>query len=266
MGVADCRYGVHGTPDLSRRQWRRRSGKEVTISVRITSLAPNPAAGGARDWPLTDALGQPMGRVLTGPDGRLALQALDGTTRFRVQRVNVRGRGCTADPARQRREVLFQVIARDADAGGVQGFVARGAMDRGTEDGRAAADASRQQRGTGCGPSRPERGRVRPLRDPDVHPFARAKLSNGVVNDVKEYDAKPSFGNVVYLMTNTTGVAVGGVARAMVRVGTPVAQADRFRGCDPSSDGTLTWRYVSVRTGFPGRPRIYGWLPARCTG
>jgi hypothetical protein len=65
-------------------------------------------------------------------------------------------------------------------------------------------------------------------------------------------------------MTNTTSVSVGGVARGMVRVGTPVAKVDAFASCDPNSDGTLTWRYWSIRTGVAARPRLYGWIPGRC--
>ena len=107
--IADCRVARHGTPDLSRAAYYALRDQEVTISVRIASLAPNPAAAGARDWPLLDSLGQPM-----------------------------------------------------------------------------------------------------------------------------------------------------------VRLGTPVAKADAFASCDPSSDGTLVWRYWSIRTGHPARPRLYGWIPGRC--
>jgi hypothetical protein len=50
----------------------------------------------------------------------------------------------------------------------------------------------------------------------------------------------------------------------MVRVGTPVAKVDAFPTCDPNSDRTLIWRYWSIRTGNPARPRIYGWIPGAC--
>jgi hypothetical protein len=46
--IVDCRIGRHGIPDLSRAAWRALRGAEVTISVKIESLAPNVAAGGAR--------------------------------------------------------------------------------------------------------------------------------------------------------------------------------------------------------------------------
>ena len=46
--IADCRIARHGTPDLSRAAWRALRGAEVTISLRIDRLAPNPASGGAR--------------------------------------------------------------------------------------------------------------------------------------------------------------------------------------------------------------------------
>ena len=105
---------------------------------------------------------------------------------------------------------------------------------------------------------------MRPLANPDVGATAHARLSDGTINGVTEYDAKPAFGNVVYFMSNTTSVSVGGIARGMVRVGTPVAKVDAFTGCDPNSDGTLTWRYWSIRTGVAARPRLYGWIPGRC--
>src|SRR3954447_21919121 len=61
--VVDCRLARHGAPDLSRNAWRALFGAEVSITYRIHGLAPNPAAGGARSWPLVDSLGQPMGRL-----------------------------------------------------------------------------------------------------------------------------------------------------------------------------------------------------------
>ena len=253
--VVDCRLGRHGTPDLSRRGWRERVGAEVTISVRIRSLAPG-------RWPLLDSLGQPLGFV-SFARGRMWLLTLGGR-RFRAGVVNVRGRGCAARSAQQRRFTLVQVIARRAPSSGTQGFVDTRALDPHSASGRAALRAFRRQRGTGCGPRGVERGRVRPLRDPRVGAVAHARLSSGALNTVTEYDAKPVFGNVVYFSSNTTSVLVGGIARGMVRVGTRVAPVDSFRACDPNSDGTLTWRYWSIRTGRRARPRLYGWIPARC--
>jgi hypothetical protein len=261
--VADCRIARHGTPDLSRAAWRALRGAEVTISRRIDRLAANPDAGGARTWPLIDSLAQPMGHLEQEEGGRFVLRALDGTP-YRATTVNVRGRGCAASSRQMSTAPLVQVIAGAAPAGGTQGFVAAAAIDRSTPAGAAALNAFGAQKGTGCGPARREVGRVRRLADPNVDPFAHARLSNGALNDVKEYDAKPAFGNVVYFMSNTTQVKVGGIARGMVRVGTPVATVDGFARCDPSSDGTLTWRYESIRTGVAGRPRLYGWIPARC--
>lgn len=261
--VADCRLARHGAPDLSRAAWHALRGAEVTISRRIDRLAPNPDAGAARSWPLIDSLAQPMGRLEQEDGGGFVLRALDGTP-FRATRVNVRGRGCAARARQMNTSPLVQVIAGRAPAGGTQGFVAAAAIDRGTPAGAAALKAFGAQKGTGCGPSRREIGRVRRLADPDVDPSAHARLSNGAINNVKEYDAKPAFGNVVYFMSNTTNVSVGGIARGMIRVGTRVAKADYFTTCDPNSDGTLTWRYWSIRTGVAARPRLYGWIPGRC--
>ena len=261
--VADCRIARHGAPDLSRAAWRALRGAEVTISLRIDRLAPNPDTGGTRSWPLVDSLAQPMGRLEQEEDGRFVLRALDGTP-FRATRVNVRGRGCAARTRQMNTSPLVQVIAGRAPAGGTQGFVAAAAIDRGTPAGAAAVQAFGAQKGTGCGPSRREIGRVRPLANPDVGRTAHARLSDGTLNSVTEYDAKPAFGNVVYFMSNTTNVSVGGIARGMVRVGTRVAKADYFTTCDPNSDGTLTWRYWSIRTGVAAKPRLYGWIPGRC--
>jgi hypothetical protein len=263
--IADCRLARHGTPDLSRAAWPALRHAEVTVSEPFDALAPNPAAGGARSWPLIDSLAQPMGRLETTDGGRLELVALDGTA-FRATTVNVRGHGCAAIDAQSMRFALVQIIAGKANGGGTQAFLDSAAIDRGTPLGTVAFDAFATQRGggTGCGPSGREIGRVRRLADPNVDPFAHARLSNGAINDVREYDAKPDFGDVVYFMTNTTSVSVGGVARGMVRVGTPVAKVDSFDSCDPNSDGTLTWRYWSIRTGVAARPRLYGWIPGRC--
>jgi hypothetical protein len=262
--VGQCRFGVHGTPDLSRAEWHRRKGAEVSISVRVDSLAPNAARGGATAWPLLDSLGQDMGELrfdtrtrrfsIVGPDGRV----------LSASSVRVRGRGCAADVTQQRRFTLVQVHAARSTSHGTQGFLALAALDASTPSGAQARAAFRNQHGTGCGPSGKVVGRTRALRDPHVGAHAHARLSDGRINSVDEYDAKPDFGNVVYFMTNTTSVSVGGIARGMVRVGTRIAKVDQFRGCDPNSDGTLTWRYWAIRTGNPARPKIYGWIPARC--
>ena len=263
--IADCRVARHGTPDLSRAAWRALRNAEVTISERFDRLAPNPAAGGARSWPLIDSLAQPMGRLETDEAGRFRLISLKGTA-YRATTVNLRGHGCAASADQSSRFFLAQIIAGQANGGGTQAFLDSAAIDRATPLGAAALHAFANQRGggTGCGPSGREVGKLRRLADPNVHPAAHARLSNGAINDVKEYDAKPDFGNTVYFMTNTTNVSVGGVARGMVRVGTAVAKVDAFTACDPNSDRTLIWRYWSIRTGVAARPRLYGWIPGRC--
>ena len=240
----------------------------MTISKRFDLLARNPAAGSAgsaRDWPLIDSLAQPIGRLQMTDAGRFRLLALDGTA-YSATTVNVRGHGCAASDAQSARFPLVQIIAGKANGGGTQAFLDGAAIDRSTPLGAVAFDAFAKQRGggTGCGPRGKEVGKVRRLANPNVDPFAHARLSNGAINDVKEYDAKPDFGNIVYFMTNTTSVSVGGVARGMVRVGTRIAKVDSFDTCDPNSDGTLTWRYWSIRTGVAARPRLYGWIPGRC--
>ena len=263
--IADCRLGKHRTPDLSRAAFYALRDQEVTISVRIDGLAPNPAAAGARDWRLLDSLGQPMGRVRASAAGRFELVAFDGRA-FYASRVNIRGRGCAASADQSERFALFQIIASRAPASGTQAFVDSAALDQTSISGRAALTAFEHQRGggTGCGPAGREAGRLRRLANPRVGATAHARLSNGTINSVTEYDAKAAFGNVVYFMSNTTAVKAGGITRGMVRVGTPYAKVDSFTYCDPSSDGTLTWRYWSIRTGNPARPRLYGWIPGRC--
>src|SRR4051794_24881745 len=119
--IADCRIARHGTPDLSRAAWRALRDAEVTISKRVDALSPNPAAGGARDWPLVDSLGRPMGRLRTDDAGRFRLVALDGTA-HRATTVNVRGHGCAASVRQSRRFPLVQIIAATADGGGTQAF------------------------------------------------------------------------------------------------------------------------------------------------
>lgn len=261
--VTECRLGVHGTPDLSRKGWRTVFGQEVTISEPVTELAENPAAGSARSWPLVDSLAQPMGSLAYDADrARFTLTDVGGAT-YRATVVNLRGHGCAASRRQSRAFPLLQIIAPKVKSSGGQAFV-----DGRAVAGSAAAAAFTAQRGggTGCGPVGKPRGKQRPLRDPAVGTTSHARLSNGVINTVTEYDAKPAFGNTVYFMSNTTSVYVGGVARGMLRVGTPISTVDRLRGCDPNSDGTLTWKYVAIHTGKRSRPRLYGWLPARCPG
>lgn len=260
--VTQCRLGVHGTPDLSRRSWAKLFQREVTVSVAFSELAGNPEAGGRREWPLRDSLGLPMGTLTQSDAGKVRIAAADGTS-YSVVAMNMRGHGCAADPAQMAGSALVQLIAPKAPSHGTQAFLDVRALGAG-----AAADAFATELGggSGCGPSNGARGKARPLRDPAVGATAHARLSNGKVNTVTEYDAKPVFGGTVYFMSNTTSVFVGGVARGMVRVGTPISTVDRFKGCDPNSDGTLTWRYVAIHTGRRSRPRLYGWIPARCHG
>lgn len=262
--IADCRVGEHGTPDLSRAAWRALRGAEVTVSDRIHDLAPNPSAGSTRSWPLVDSLGEPMGRLHYAA-GRFTLRALDGTA-YRASSVRMRGRGCAASLRQQRGSPLVQVIAPGAPSSGTQAFIDGRALNRVSRSGRTALRAFRGQRGggTGCGPGGPRIGRLRPLPDPQVGSVAHARLSDGQLNTVTEYDAKPAFGNVVYFMTNTTQVSVGGIARGMVRVGSPAAKVDHFASCDPNSDGTLTWRYWVIPTSQRDHPRLYDWIPTRC--
>ncbi len=259
--IADCRVARRGTPDLSRAAWRALRGQEVTISVKVGGLAPNPAAGGARSWPMIDSLGQPMGTLEMADSGRRVVRRLNGTT-GRVTSTFMRGRGCAASLDQQRRFMLLQVLAR---GGGTQAFVDTAALDQTTLDGRAALTAFANQLGGGteCAPAGREISRVRKLANPRVGAVAHARLSNGTFNSVDEYDAKPAYGNTVYFMSNTTAVRAGGITRGMVRVGTAVAKVDTFGYCDPSSDGTLTWRYWSIHTGISGRG-LFGWIPTRC--
>ena len=258
--VTQCRLGVHGTPDLSRRAWRKLFGVEVTVSEPFKDLAPNPDAGQQPDWPLLDSLGQPMGRLQQDSRGKVRIAAVNGES-FSVVAMNVRGHGCATSDAQMAGFTLVQLIAPKAPSHGTQAFLDIRAV---TDPTAAGAFTGQVGGGTGCGPAGPVRGRVRPLANPSVGATAHARLGNGALNTVTEYDAKPAFGNTVYVMTNTTSVHVGGITRAIVRVGTPMITVDCFRRCDPNSDGTLTWRYVAIQTGNAARPSLFGWIPTRC--
>jgi hypothetical protein len=260
--IADCRIARRGTPDLSRAAWRALRGKEVSVDVKVSSpLAPNPAASGARSWPMLDSLAQPMGTLELDAKGRRTVRHLDGSV-HRVTGMHMRGHGCAASLDQEQRFMLLQVMAQ---GGGTQAFVDTAALDQATPDGQAALASFIGQLGGGteCAPAGREISGLRKLTNPRVGAVAHARLSNGTINSVDEYDAKPAFGNVVYFMSNTTAVHAGGITRGMVRVGTRVAKVDTFGYCDPSSDDTLTWRYWSIHTGIPGRG-LYGWIPARC--
>jgi hypothetical protein len=137
--IADCRLGIHGIPDLSRAAFRALRGAEVTIGVKIESLAPNVAAGGARAWAIVDSLAQPMGYLETAPGGRLVLHGADGGT-YRLTSVRMRGHGCAASLVQQRRFSLMQIIGASPSGGG-QGFVDSAAFDQATSSGRAALAA-----------------------------------------------------------------------------------------------------------------------------
>jgi hypothetical protein len=157
--IADCRVARRGAPDLSRAAWRALRGKEVTIDEEIESLAPSPAAAGARSWPMVDSLAQPMGTIVMAANGRRSVRRLDGTT-HRVTGMHMRGHGCAANLDQQRRFMLLQVMAQ---GGGTQAFVDTAALDQATATGRAALAAFNAQLGGGteCGPPGREISRVR---------------------------------------------------------------------------------------------------------
>ncbi|MEA2274171.1 MAG: hypothetical protein QOI98_2879, partial [Solirubrobacteraceae bacterium] len=185
--IGQCRFGVHGTPDLSRAEWHRRRGAEVSISLQIDSLAPNPGRGGEASWPLIDSLGQAMGQLNFDPARRrFSIAALNGRVFF-ASSVRIRGRGCAASPAQQRRFTLVQVHASASASHGTQAFLATAALDAASESGSHALDAFHRQHGSGCGPSGRIVGRTRPLRNPRVGATAHARLSDGRVNSVDEY-------------------------------------------------------------------------------
>jgi hypothetical protein len=263
--IADCRVAAHGTPDLSRAAWRALFGAEVTIAKPLDGLAANPAAAGATSWPLVDSLGQPMGSLQATAAGRFTLVALDGVS-YHASSVKIRGHGCAAEETQSADFPLVQVIAGKAPSGGTQAFIDGAALATGSATDAAARSAFTNQLGggTGCGPVGKAISGPRPLANPAVGASAHARLSNGQLNTVTEYDAKPAFGDVVYFSSNTTEVSVGGVARGMVRVGTPVAKVDSFAYCDPNSDRTLIWRYWAIATGSPANPRLFGWIPGVC--
>lgn len=263
--IADCRVGKHGIPDLSRQAYYALRDQEVTISDRVYNLAPNPKARNDRTWPLIDSLGQRIGRVEYRSKRDIVLRGPTGLP-YKVTSLRVRGRGCMASRTLEQRHALLQVIAKAPPSGGTQGFIDAAALNQRSATGLRAYRAWRDQRGggTGCGPSGRTIGARRLLADPDVGRHARARLSNGTINSVTEYDAKDLFGDIVYFNSNTTQVRAGGIARGMVRVGTPIRKVDSFATCDPSSDGTLTWNYWAVETGRRDRPRLFGWIPARC--
>ncbi len=215
---------IHGTPDLSRRAWASIFGEEVTVSAPFRDLTANPDAAGARDWPLLDSLGQPMGRLQQDAKGRVQIAAVDGQA-YKVVAMNVRGHGCAADPAQMTGSTLVQLIAPKAPSHGTQAFLDLRAI---ADPAAAAAFTGQLGGGTGCAPAGTPRGRQRPLADPAVGATAHARLSSGALNTVTEYDAKPAFGGTVYFMSNTTSVRVGGVTRGMVRIGTPVVTVDKF--------------------------------------
>ena len=172
--IVDCRLAKHGTPDLSRAAFRALRGAEVTFSERIDDLVANPAAGGAREWPLIDSLGQPVARLISGGERPFTVIGSNGES-YRVTSVRVRGRGCAANTAQQARFTLVQVIAK-APSGGTQAFLDTRALNGASPSGRRALAAFQNQRGTGCGPSGPERGKLRPLANPRVGARAHADL------------------------------------------------------------------------------------------
>ena len=230
--IADCRIARRGTPDLSRAAWRALRGKEVTIDVKVDGLAPNPAAGGARSWPMIDSLAQPMGTLemaANGPPGRAPLRRHD--------RPRHRARTCAATAARRAStSSAASCCCRSwRGAAATQAFVDTAALDQATPTGQAALAAFNGQLGGGteCAPAGREISRVRKLANPRVGAVAHARLSSGAINSVDEYDAKPAYGNIVYFMSNTTAVRAGGITRGMVRVGTAVAKVDTFGYCDP---------------------------------
>ncbi len=167
---------------MARALWRRGLDHEGD-----RNLARNRAVGSARSWPLVDSLGQRVGGLTSDGAGAFTLSGT-GVGPHPARAVRIRGRGCAASLRQQRRFPLVQVIAKTRPPGGAQAFI-DGAALRNSPSGRRALRAFNRQRGggTGCGPARKERGKTRPLKNPNVGATAHARLSNSV----DEYDARP---------------------------------------------------------------------------
>jgi hypothetical protein len=85
-----------------------------------------------------------------------------------------------------------------------------------------------ERRSGGAIAARPQIGGVGGSPAPRLPGTVHTRRSNGRENDAKGVQRQPKLGNVVHLMSNTTSVSVGGIARGMIRVGSPVTKVDAF--------------------------------------
>ena len=161
--IVDCRLAKHGTPDLSRAAFHALRGAEVTFSERIDDLVANPAAGGAREWPLIVSLGQPVARLISGGERPFTVVGSNGES-YRVTSVRVRGRGCAASTAQQARFTLVQVIAK-APSGGTQAFLDTRALNAASPSGQTRSQPSRTSAAPAAARAGPS-GQAAPARQP----------------------------------------------------------------------------------------------------
>ena len=236
----------------SRRRATRSPTAASRAAARPTSAAPHGARCAAGGDDLRRGRGsraEPGGRRRAFvADDRLA-RAADGHDRDGRQRPARRAPLSTAPPAVSRARTCAAAAARRASTSSAASCCCRSwpaAGDAGLRRHRRARpdDAGRARRAHRLRQPARRRHRMRPRRSRDLRAcassptrasarYAHARLSDGTINSVDEYDAKPAYGNTVYFMSNTTAVKAGGITRGMVRVGTAVAKVDTFGYRDP---------------------------------
>jgi hypothetical protein len=284
--LARSRQGRNGSQDLSIDVWRSR-GRELNLRLPLPGLEPNPDADGKRRWPMLDSLGRPLlvleqdggtftatdpdkGFVTVEPGSVVTFASGSGVLihQDRRARLSLQGRGAMADAELEASSALLAFDARDRSdlpPGAsivpyrVRAFIARAALPRRSGLRRIRAEVDRAV--TGDGESDLAVLSREPLSDPSFRHDERFVGEDGRARTYATYNAKPPYGDAIYLTVNTTGVHGGGIVRAVAREGDEVEILDELPDPDTNAEGgtpIARWRFVRLA----GTP-ICGWVPTR---
>jgi len=272
--LPESRVGRLRTEDLGTQAWAER-GRELNRRRTFDFLLPNRSAGGRQRWRLRDSLGR-LVAVVERHSNRWDLHHPETNAliysdySLKADQLEVQGVGCMADEALERTHALmvFRATEREALDGAsivpfqLRAFVPRVALPARNRRGQPVAEGLARY-DVGCGGSDLELGRARPIRSPGFDVGADRFLGeDGKDRTYATYNAKPPYGDAIYVMANTTGVHGGGIVRGLARVGDTFEEVDSMAYCDPNTaEGRprARWSYGRV-----AGTRLFGWIATRC--
>jgi hypothetical protein len=238
----------------------------------LSTLEPNPNAGGAIRWPMRDSFGRVLAYLERLPDRWEVRDSNDQLiytdTTLDLDQIVVQGRGCMVDDGWEGTHALVAFDANDRTTipldASIVPYRLRAFLDRSSlpSDVRALID----EYSVGCGGSfnrsaAAGAGVADPLYDSNDEKYYG---EDGVARTYANYNVKAPYKDARYFIINTTGVGGGGIVRGVVQASDLVGLSDEFDYCDPNFVSTLTSPVTTWLHGQLSSTRMWGWFPRRC--